>query len=69
MSTLTVDGEWDSVAVYGHVVCVGGRVDLLASSDVGVLESVLFLKLEEYPVVHSSERTLEVRVGCVYVSS
>ena len=55
--------------MYGHVVCVGGGVDLFACGDVGVLESILFHKLEEYPVVHSSEGTLEVRVGCVYVSS
>ncbi len=36
--------------------------------DVGVLESTFFDELEEYSVVHSSEGTFKVRVGCVYVS-
>ena len=40
---------------------------MFASNDLGVLESVLLHKLEEYPVVHPSECTLEVRVGRVYV--
>ena len=40
---------------------------MFASCNVGVLESVLFHKLEEYPGVHPSEYTPEVRVGCVYV--
>jgi hypothetical protein len=35
--------------------------------DVGVLEYILLYELEEESVVHSSESTLEVRVGCVYV--
>jgi len=38
---------------------------MFAGCYVGVLESVLFHKLEEYPVVHPSKCTLEVRVGCV----
>ena len=51
-----------------HVVCVGDRVKLFASCNVGVLESIFFHELEEYSVVHSAEGTLEIRVGCVYVS-
>ena len=52
----------------GHIVCVGGRVWMFALYDVGVLESIFFHELEEYSVVNSAEGTLEVRVGCVYVS-
>ena len=41
---------------------------MFACCNVGVLESIFFHELEEYSVVHSSEGTFEVRVGCVYVS-
>ena len=43
----------------GHVVCVGGGVQLSTSCDVGVLESILFHELEEYSVVHSLKAHLK----------
>ncbi len=48
------------VAVYGHVLCAEGGVELFVSGDIGALEPISFHKLEEDAVVHASECTFEV---------
>ena len=55
-----MDAEWGGVSVDGHVVCVGGRVELFACRDIGVLGSVFSHELEKDPVVHASKCAFKV---------
>ncbi len=52
----------------GHVVCVGGRLQLFTCCYVEVMEAIFLHELEEDSVFHSSECAFEIRVGCVYVT-